>query len=360
MVTEDTLQTFIKGVPISDALPYEDFARKIESDFLRDTDSTIFCEDVSEKLRELEGSDRDGYMKDIYLYLCDMAEGRNKLSVRYAEQTRMILDYIEAVCCGRNYIVRSRYNMVGHERYRFLEADIPFSFCMQGSDGIYNAVFQVSPAHIAATGHVQNDISFTDEGLHMLTVYVLKSDGISIPIRYYFSKNMLEYMFIEKSEAYTDFDFSVPYRKVDFTCKGPSGDTRKRTFRMFKEGCSAHVINPYEALDMLEFLYDKQNEREYILRTGKNEGTSRVKGTAKCAATEINGFTSYRVLPLTPGFVYKDNRENSEPVGAHSSPVSHYRRGTDVIVNKYGTVYSRRGTMVNTGNGQNIIYKEGE
>lgn len=34
----------------------------------------------------------------------------------------------------------------------------------------------------------------------------------------------------------------------------------------------------------------------------------------------------------------------------HKSPIEHYRKETPIIINKNGTVYSRRSTIVNKGN----------
>lgn len=65
----------------------------------------------------------------------------------------------------------------------------------------------------------------------------------------------------------------------------------------------------------------------------------------------------YSVIPITANYVYADALEEKEIKSHHKSPVSHYRRGCEKIVNKFGTEYSRKGSVVNADNETIRFYK---
>ena len=65
----------------------------------------------------------------------------------------------------------------------------------------------------------------------------------------------------------------------------------------------------------------------------------------------------YSIIPITANYVYADSLEEGEVKSHHKSPVSHYRKGCEKIVNKFGTEYSRKGSVVNAGNETIRIYK---
>lgn len=63
----------------------------------------------------------------------------------------------------------------------------------------------------------------------------------------------------------------------------------------------------------------------------------------------------YHIIRVSPNYHYNiDQDRDNDSNRPHKSPIEHYRKGTPVIINKNGTVYSRRSTIVNKGNSDSL------
>lgn len=126
--------------------------------------------------------------------------------------------------------------------------------------------------------------------------------------------------------------------------------------------CTCRSLNPANIIGGIGYALYHLHNREDISKVEHIRNAEEKHGTVSLCDSDIvsEDFPSYHVIRVSPNYSYSndDAEDIVDEFHAHKSPIEHYRKGTPVIINKNGTVYSRKATIVNKGNTDNqTVYK---
>lgn len=371
----------IDYITVMDTVPYISLIDILKNDISEMSDKKYTFEEIRNVISKRKDDENycKNYIKEIYNDIYEnitnkgivcYGENNNSFIINELKSIQYDFNRLLGFIKGDCYILKLKGDKPDINDYgidfsmdiseNFLDECKYMVLCIQLENNKFsNLIFELGEAGINGNlNHVQQHIN---EPMYRLSVSAIDNNKIILLSEYEFFKSEYNRMFsLTKSGckfcgkecpdkknnikiAYT-FDNENQFAKFgyDYYC-----EIRED---YIKDKCVASTINPFNVLGMMSYAYDKKHtnsDNNIDMRANEK------KYINTCDVRELvhdDDFVEYKILSMTPNYYYGNNEYQG---GTHASPITHYRRGVNKITNKYGTTYSRKGTMVN-----NHIYQE--
>lgn len=369
----------------SEQIPYIELIRIMKDDIIKFSNGKYTFEEIVGKI--IKNIDNPNlcrrYINDIQEELYEDIE--NKLIYNPSKKNEYIgmikslqydLNRIIDFVKGNRYILKTQaenieelFSKTDYSLYTsldFLKECESMSLCFQLKDSnkFTNIVAELGNVGVK-TSYRENNNEYTDVDMRRLSISAIQDDSVVLLGEYEFSRKSPFTMFV-LHKCGTPFcrkrcNIRNP-EKINFKMSDESIKSKFdyeiycRLSRSENSDCFLYSLNPFNMLYAMAYAYQRETNREQITIDSVTEKKFPI------GKIETNdSFDEYKIISVTPNYIYVGENESLYHLDENrKSPIMHTRRGTPEITNKYGTTYSRRGTVVNATHKDEqpkIIYK---
>lgn len=373
---EDISPSYVMGGIVN--IPIADMMKIIRSDMDRMSDYIHDLENIDYVLRCKCGTpiERKKYIRsigeDIESYLNEKHRYSTKTLGLNTQSLHYDILHLYPLVCGQKYIVTppDHFNKQDYSEYisdEIFDEDC-VDLCFSGKNMYTNIVVMLQKTGNKISFDV-DDQNYKGDEYRLSLASVQNRDGrYIIPIAEYLLERR---SFIERRILFSEYgsvfcsDKCKTKGDVIVSIDDLAGDTYKKNCCMIKKEesrmiCACRQLNPVNYIGAIGYaLYHARNRENVDMYETVKNAECKHGSVATCDIIDdfgdLDEYPLYHIIRVSPNYHYDiDQDDDNYSNRPHKSPIEHYRKGTPVIINKNGTVYSRRSTIVNKGNSDSL------